>query len=264
MIQAQLYGKAASELTWSEDVLTSNIFGLLKYLSTPEVLLTILQGAYNLDYEPLVFETHIERISYTFWPRLQNSEPDLVLILHAKSGVHIIGVEAKYLSGKSSEEDLLASIQDRDNKQRDQLAREIEDLHDSANYPMIGVEESSILSIRLIYLTMESYIPHDELQASLESLKAHSACQFPSKHLYWLSWKTFYDNLKCTNPSATDSMILTDLRSYLNKKSIRTFSGFSMKPVGILNWCYTKNRKRPLQIVPSLTWKYKEANHGTN
>jgi hypothetical protein len=35
MLQAQLHGKAPSELTWSEDMLTSNIFGLLKYLSTP-------------------------------------------------------------------------------------------------------------------------------------------------------------------------------------------------------------------------------------
>ncbi len=261
MIQAQLYGKAASELTWSEDVLTSNIFGLLKYVSTPEVILSILQGSYNLDGESLQFERDVERISYRFWPRLNRSEPDLVILVHTSNGDHIIGVEAKYISGKSNVEDL---TKDSDSKQRDQLAREIEDLYDTTNYPIIGVDEASVLSIRLIYLTLESYMPVEELHASLESVQLHALCPaFAPQDLYWLSWKSMYDNLRCESPSATDTLILHDLRSYLDRKNMRSFAGYTINPVNYLTWHYAKQVSKSLTAVAPITWNYKELEYGT-
>jgi hypothetical protein len=93
--------------------------------------------------------------------------PDLVLLLESIQGTHVVGVEAKYLSGKSSTEDLAVEEHERANGQRDQLAREFGDLCDSGNYPLLGIAEDRVLSVSMIYLTMETYMPRDELKTTI-------------------------------------------------------------------------------------------------
>jgi len=258
MIQAQLHGKAPSGLTWSEDMLTSSIFGMLKYLSSPETTINILQNSVNLENDPLKLPDEIAKISYIFWPRLQRSEPDLVLVLHCPDGEHLVGIEAKYLSTKSSVEDHSVEQSERTHSsQRDQLAREIEDLHDVRNYAELGIRHERILSIRMIYLTLESYMPRDDLQDTLDSIRLNEAGSFSPERLYWLSWKSMYSAIKTIPRSGADQLIAEDLLKYLKRKDLITFPGFTLTSVNNLGWVYANSKKRPINPVAPISWNYR-------
>ncbi|WP_141335925.1 hypothetical protein [Paenibacillus sp. tmac-D7] len=263
MLQAQLYGKTSSELTWSEDILTSNIFGMLKYLSSPAVIVNVLRNAISLDNRALFIPNDIQGTSYHFWPKLRNSEPDLVLVLHSSQGDHLVGMEAKYLSKKSSTEDYTIDETERTNGQRDQLAREIEDLYVVANYSKIGLKQDRILSISMLYVTLESYIPRNELAETIRSIQVHGKCSFTKEQLYWLSWKSIYSSLTDVPLSATDGLIIDDLKSYLARKDMKTFNGFNVSHVSKLAWAFKKNVRYHASPVESLSWGYRRISNGT-
>mgnify|MGYP001228060682 CR=1 FL=1 len=116
MLTAELKGKVPSKLANSEDLLMSSVFGSLKYLSSPSYLQAILQSSFNTNGANLKFNTAFTECNFEFWPRLINSEPDLLLHLKdAEEEEYIICIEAKYLSGKSSEEDTTVEIDERQN-----------------------------------------------------------------------------------------------------------------------------------------------------
>lgn len=257
MIQAQLHGKAPSELTWSEDILTSNIFGLLKYLSTPETTVDILRCSFNLDNRSLVIPDDTERIIYFFWPRLLNSEPDLVLLLDSSHGTHVIGIEAKYLSGKSSSEDLNVEEDDRNNRQRDQLAREIEDLFEPENYQLLGISKERILSINMIYLTLESYMPREELQDTINSLRNQENQVDGKEVLFWLSWKSIHGVLRERIMQGSDGYIKDDLLKYLTRKDLISYSGYSVRSVLPVSWNYSREKQLPVHHVIKINWQYR-------
>ena len=139
-----------------EDILTSNVFGLLKYVPAREGLLKYLALAEEKDgKQPLVYlssesELAQESLKYEFWPWWEESnckgcEPDVAISLKIPGEQNLLVlIEAKYLSGKSSEAD------ETTDKPNDQLATEWDNLYVRAG----GLNNKPAL----IYLTAHLYL----------------------------------------------------------------------------------------------------------
>ncbi|SDT10364.1 hypothetical protein SAMN05444162_3093 [Paenibacillaceae bacterium GAS479] len=243
MIQAQLHGKAPSELTWSEDILTSSVFGLLKYLSTPNITARFLSGAVSKEFTPLLLYEEIgdiEDIEYYFWPRLKRCEPDLAIVLHGKGGTHLVGVEAKYFSGKSNTE--IQSEDDMSFKEpyvMDQLAKQLEDFYCAVAEGKFD-KSRPIQSVSLVYLTLQTFLPIQEIQDSLDSLERNGILEAGLRRLYWLSWKSLYAQLDCPEggPTKADQLIIQDLRALLARKDLHGFLGYNIIEVSQLDWTF--------------------------
>jgi len=108
VIQALLRGKLSLKQENAEDILTSNVFGLLRYVSPQAGLLPFLACAKSVRGEcPL--GTSVDgrtadavTAEYDFWPRWPGCEPDVVLAIQHDERKFLVVVEAKYRSGKSS------------------------------------------------------------------------------------------------------------------------------------------------------------------
>ena len=88
-----------------EDLLTSDVFSFCRYVRPYTLLLPFLRQAKRLDDEPLgnLLKDKVDRVNYLFWPRLHQSEPDVLISLELSSGrFFLILIEAKYFSSKSN------------------------------------------------------------------------------------------------------------------------------------------------------------------
>ena len=164
MLQAMIHGKLTREGEGLEDLLTSNIFGLMKYLPSEAALLPFL----SLAKDPLRdhslaswLKGTLKVESFRFWPTLAHPkcfgcEPDVdIVFLHDDGTKAWILIEAKYRSGKSSE-----AIEDTE-RPNDQLAREFDNLRSIS-------EQRGITRHALVYLTTDYTCPQKELQESAD------------------------------------------------------------------------------------------------
>lgn len=149
MLMALLRGKLSLDQENMEDILTSNVFGVLKYLPPGVALVPFLGKAATPEPEkeyPLANLSSDVVVKYEFWPWLAEpgralSEPDVLIRIDDPDGKRIVVlIEAKYLSGKSSEEDGTEHP-------NDQLAREWDNLQRLAvkesREPMLqGIKEA--------------------------------------------------------------------------------------------------------------------------
>jgi len=206
-----------------EDLLTSNVFQLLRYISLENGLLPVLREAVNIDGDKLNIQRDKYEAELCFWKNFSNSEPDIFIELKNKENViYSIMVEAKYLSGKSGtaifegEEDAQIYIAG-----SDQLEREWNDLK--------GYSAKKNTRCFLVYLTMHWTIPTIDLKSSIEVIGDDSR-----KNIYWLNWQSIHsileDILKETkgNLSDTEKIVIKDIVELLNKKGLKEFSGYSL------------------------------------
>jgi hypothetical protein len=106
----------------SEDVVTSSIIGSFRYLSSPRYLINALERSKSIDGRFLKLNTIPKSVKYYFWPAFHRAEPDVVIVFEDGHGTkEIVLIEAKYLSGKSSEEDQKVEPHLREKWQQDQL-----------------------------------------------------------------------------------------------------------------------------------------------
>src|SRR3989304_1732492 len=108
MLAAQLRGKLTRKEEDLEDLLTSNVFGSIKYVPHENGLIPLLAAAEDSNgFNPLRSLPKISAVDYEFWPYLEDGngnarEPDvLIRITYETKRQIIILVEAKYKSGKS-------------------------------------------------------------------------------------------------------------------------------------------------------------------
>lgn len=199
MLPALLHGKLSRDQENMEDILTSNVFGLLQYLAPHDGLIPFIVQATTLDGQaPLANLTAVAdvKVGYTYWPMWSESgctpcEPDVVLTIRAP-GIRdlIVLVEAKFYSGKSSE----ASAADK--PPYDQLAREWDNL--------VHVAKRKHADPILIYLTADAGLPHSEITASLKEYTAKRS-DGPKPVIAWLSWCHLRDVVKgSSNPIKSD------------------------------------------------------------
>ena len=224
MVMAELCGKisrSGSNISdRSEDLLTSDVFGALRYLPPNEGLIPILCAAKNFsDVECLEFGEGEVLKEMLFWNRLTKSEPDVIVVFEKA----IVFIEVKYLSSKSghySEE--LESTTNLEAASSDQLYREFIDLH---NFK--GKFERRFL----IYLSAHRKKPEEDLRAGSRAISVLDAKLVPlfEMNTFWLSW---YDVYTTVLQLITDQknpyliQVLLDIKNLLFKKGFRYFQGY--------------------------------------
>jgi len=151
----------------SEDVLTSTIFGNLRYFSNNDILNTFLSKSIDIHNKPLSLKN--EKYLFKFWEKYLTkgfckiNEPDLIL-LNEKS---VIIIECKYFSFLSEESDL-------DNKDvyDNQLLRYSD---------IINEYYSNRANKIIIFLTSDKVKPIEIMENTLKKLTQNI-------QLYWLSY----------------------------------------------------------------------------
>lgn len=224
MIFADIHGKLGGDYSRAhergEDVLTSNVFGLLRYIPQENGLLRLLQQVRpfksNSDVVVPAVDPHwipVERVRSVrmiFWPSFgAYGEPDLLLSLRDEGGhdLHLVLIEAKYLSPKSGRGDPYEAVED-DAPHGDQLVKYWQASHD-ARWAPPDIPRS------LIYLTAAGVPPSREIHDSLRHL-----C---SMRLAWLSWR---DVWSVVEPIASTHAAAADLAALLVHKGLTYFRGF--------------------------------------
>lgn len=207
-----------------EDLLTSDIFGCMRYLPPEKALIPFLQTAYSLHGNFLEIPNDVIRVHYSFWPWLKSAgripcEPDVVLGLETEdSHVHLILIEAKYYSGLSSEED------DRP-EPNDQLARELDNL-DVVSCAALGWKTlSEIASRSLLFVTHDMGIPQDLLT---QSLAEYTRKRKKKGNLFWASWRflpSILEQIVEKEIVPGNRAVLADMLALLLRKELIMFGG---------------------------------------
>ena len=230
-IIAEIHGKVSSSGSnindRLEDILTSNVFQLLRYLPIELGILPVLISAENSHDEKqrrtFVIPTGVNIVSYYFWSRFNNWEPDVFIELkHDEKVLANIMIEAKYLSGKSG-----SAVYEEDedgNKvyvaQSDQLEKLWNSLKAYSNH----------VPYYLFYLTMDWVMP---IQSINESIKAISDYDCRG-NIYWLNWQSIHTTLNNiivnnrTIISKADAIVIKDIINLLAKKGLKEFAGIGI------------------------------------
>ena len=237
MLWAQLKGKLAIDGEGLEDLLTSNVFGALKYVPADAGLLPFLSrsvGESADDFHRLLKD--VRDVDFDFWPRMEDGcEPDVLLSLTTTSGRRaLVLVEAKYRSGKSSFRDLSAKP---GSPPQDQLAREWVNCRRRAEQE--GAEAF------LLFVTADYAFPAQELRDSQQDLEQ---CGLPAGRLLWLSWRHLARGLDL------QSELLRDLQELLDTRyGFREFCGVGLTACR-LPWTWM--RASTHWPAPVLRWRF--------
>lgn len=245
MLQAQLSGKLTRHEQDLEDLLTSNVFGSIKYVPIELGLIPLLSSAEN--HEGRIFSQpgidSILEVRYEFWPLLHEvgcaaCEPDLLIrITHINGKRSLILVESKYLSGKSSEADEMDTPSD-------QLAREWSNL--------VSLAKRCNANPIMLYVTAGTVFPTSDVEAA--RLELGSKCPEKSEmNIFWLSWRSLPKIF-----SNTDQEILKDLVTLLRRQGLKMFEGISRCDPIDYDWSF---KAAPLFLdwssikVNNISWK---------
>ena len=232
-IMAEVHGKISSSGSnindRMEDLLTSNVFQLFRYLPKEHGILPVLSSAENsYDGEQsrtFIIPAGVNNVSYHFWKRFNNCEPDVFIELKQDEKVLAnIMIEAKYLSGKSGsavyeEEEDGVEIYVAQSDQLEKLWNALKTY--SADTPHY-----------LFYLTMDWVMPTPSIDESIKAI-ADDNCR---DSIYWLNWQSIHTTINEIvqkgkgSLSRAEELILTDILELLNKKGLKEFSGINITP----------------------------------
>jgi len=207
-----------------EDLLTSDIFGCMRYLPAKKALIPFLQTAYSFHGNTLKIPNEVISVHYSFWPRLKlvgriPCEPDVVLGLETKENhVHLVLVEAKYYSGLSSEEDERA-------EPNDQLARELDNL-DAVSCATLGWRTHlEIASRALVFVTQDMGTPRDLMAKSLAEYRRK---RNKDGDIFWVSWRFLPAILEQSleqESTPENGAVMADMLALLLRKELIMFGG---------------------------------------
>ena len=245
MLDALLNGKLARELENMEDVLTSNVFGLTKYLPAKEALLPFLRQARDtIGDAPLSDISDDAAAEYEFWPSWHEPgcvfcEPDLALRIDDKDATYLVGIEAKYRSGKSSFADP-ADVPSEPHSANDQLAKEWQNL--------CRIAEREGRKPVLVYLTADYGVPRQEiLESQADLMKSGCIC--------WLSWRHLLRVVEMR-----ETAIGKDLTALMHRLGFTFFNTSWVVPEINVQWRYTRALRRFEHIADpepvNITWSY--------
>lgn len=251
MLVAELCGKIGPTSppdARSEDVLTSEVLSLFRYLSNPYVPCKILSRARNANDDPW-HDSRFTAIDTYFWPRFtvrgdrRSREPDVVLILHREDGTRLkVVVEAKYESGPSTVEatsfDGLeqehASMEKGEGFSGNQLADEYCGLK-CGDWPGLEVMRD-LVEGRVLYITAHYERPQahfEEAVKTLEKKRQEPECREcvarARRDFYWLGWRDVYEELCAIERTdyadyqPGEVQLLKDVRSVLQLRGLKRF-----------------------------------------
>jgi len=229
MIQAELNGKLP-EVENSEDVLTSSVFGLLRYLPPQKGIFRILEQTkdYSSRRNPLIVNlkakninlSQYDEVNYYFWEySSKHGEPDLILIIRSSEKKIVplmLCIEVKYLSEKSRAGEY------------DQLMDYCLSLENAASrktFSEEGIAEFEGVFAGVVYLTYFSQ--YAAVQESLKEIGKRGLKNYESK-LYELRWNDITRALKGIESGGKyEQKIVNDLVELMKKKNFVDFEGFS-------------------------------------
>jgi hypothetical protein len=224
MFIAQIRNKLTRQEEQMEDLLTSNVFGLWRYLPAELGLLQLLETAKNCEGQGIPMPYEVAETHLDFWPWLREGaskgcEPDVLIDLVGSDGKKcLVLIEAKHLSGKSS---IATNVTD-EPLPTDQLAREMLNLR-------LLAQRNSADSHALVYVTSDAGLPIKDLSDAITELTdktgVGSADQF-----YWTSWRVLPQILRAVELSARDPVekkLVGDLRIILDQMGLDYFRGIS-------------------------------------
>ncbi len=206
-------------------LLSSGMFGCLRYLPPEKGIIPFLQTACSLSGNRLKTVTSVRAVHYVFWPSLHAAirvacEPDVVIGLETEEGMHIVVVEAKYHSDVSSREDegLLPN---------NQLARELDQLAAIRDTTALGwPARMEVVSHALLFITKDTKIPADVMSAACSEFYRKRKTR---PDIFWTSWR-FLPSILESN-LATESVpehqaVMDDMLRLLQRKWLIMFGGF--------------------------------------
>ena len=213
MIHAELRGKLSDSAGLSqaerwEDVLTSSVFGLLRYLP-PAITLDFLTRARDAAGHAFALGTVGDAVTleFLFWPTPPgwDREPDVVIdvILDGHRYQRWV-VEAKYLSGKSQRED---DADEGEASVGDQLADQLRAARRNFEIGNVPAAEPPVL----FYLTADFDMPRAAVEESVEQARGHGA----PANIYWLGWWALH---ACLAGFDSGHLIASDLRALLTRR----------------------------------------------
>jgi len=229
MIQAELKGKLP-EVENREDVLTSNVLGLMKYLPPRKGIFKILSELkdYSMDRNSLFDNLKSQNINindydtvdYLFWENSpKHGEPDLILIIkspkqHLKE--LMLCIEVKYFSGKSrsGEYDQLMDYC---------LSLENKDARKTYKNPKI--KKFNGIFLGLIYLTYFSQ--YNSVREALREIRKKGFNDYES-NFYELRWNDVTRVLSSSeSKNKYENKLIKDVVLLLKKKNLVDFEGFT-------------------------------------
>jgi hypothetical protein len=243
LLQAQLRGKLTRTEENMEDLLTSNVFGSIKYVPYEDGLLPLLANSQDENGDALTgINQSVLNIHYDFWPRFrelgcEECEPDLLITIQYSNGQRVLVlVESKYLSDKSS-------VANDKEAPKDQLAREWDNLILKANQ-----EHAKPI---LLYVTADFGYPRQSIE---ESCKEYQEKRKKDMSVFWLSWRKlptlFLDNRQ---------EILNDLIEVLKYQQLTFFEGITIPEASSIKWSFEAiiNWDWTLNGESSIRWQFK-------
>ncbi len=241
MLQAMLHGKLSREQENMEDLLTSQVFGTLKYAAPHEGLLPWLRHAEDLDgHRPFVDVSERCAVLYKLWPCWTEPdcfgcEPDAVLEIAAENLQMIVAVEAKHLSGKSSEADATVEAP------ADQLAREWDYLK--------RIADENCEQPVLLYVTADYAIPRAEIEASINEYRTKRPADGLTPQICWLPWRRLPELLR-----GHKSPALADLAEFVSRLDLCFFEGVRLNgPLPTVQWQFVPEIL-PIETAPKFSW----------
>lgn len=241
MTIAELHGKLAADRAggyeYSEDLLTSDVFGTMRYASWECGFLDWLLRAQAAPFDPLppAIETVLRpaalfEVEYRFWPRLSNGrEPDLALLLRYEDGsTLLVLVEAKYLSGMSDYEG--DASEGADALTGDQILDQVRGMEKMSRRELLewfaddGAAPDEPAGLRKMHLLVTA---HPALPADVYRRSAGKR-RHPWPPCYWLSWDRLAE---CLEPhlgqlQGGTKALIEDLHRLLDRKGLVRFRGF--------------------------------------
>lgn len=206
-----------------EDLLTSDVFGCLRYLPAEKGLIAFLNTAKSYRDKGLNLPLSTLRIRYLFWPYLKTKgcnpcEPDVLLGLETDQGLHLLMIEAKYHSGLSSEED----DQEWPNNQ---LARELDNLNVVTVSQLGWPSDLCIVSRSLLFITQDMKIPVNLLS---QSLAEYQSKRGDEGDIFWISWRflpAILEKQIAVEVNQEHRAVLEDMMLLLQRKWLTMFDG---------------------------------------
>jgi len=252
MTIAELHGKLAPDRPMGvhegmEDLLTSDVFGSMKYAGWNYGFLEWFLKAEPAPITPspppikdFLLKDEITAIDYAFWPTLRNKrEPDLAMLFSfALESPMLVLVESKYFSGTSdwdcNEEVSTYGLTG------NQIADQVKGLSQMSDLELMkwfgpshrfehSNEGLKITRIHL-FITTHASLPVQDYEYS----KKHIKVSWPINS-YWLSWSSLARCLEGNAQSVhkgTDALI-GDLQLLLKKKGLVPFDGFKADALNI-------------------------------
>lgn len=247
VLDAMLHGKLTRPEEGMEDLLTSNTFGLFKYLPVDEALLPFLQCAQN----PLTGKTLSEMLpgklsvtGWRFWPAVEYRdcawcEPDVEIILSDnRKRTFGLFIEAKYRSGKSS------FANDELDHPSDQLARELDNLRGMA-------KEQGLEDYAVVYLTADYTCPAEDIMASADEYEKKRK---QKAKIYWQSWRNLPDVLlRVTTPFCG---MAEDLRQLFFRMGLTSFTRLRIENLCPPKWTFLSAPQPTPPVAPPSPWEW--------